>query len=149
MVVPYSGEIFVSINFRDSPSIMPGKKIHDIKFHDKVMTHDHTSYNFARVHTNSEMATTRELSMQFSVDEMVRRYHAHESVWEAVFGEELGCQRERTNSEDPFAVAVMKGETIVGHVPRKISAVCTIFIQRGGSILSRVTGSRCYSEDLL
>ena len=69
-------------------------------------------------------------------------------MWEAVVGEELACQRERENSEDPFAVAVMKGETIVGHVPRRISAVCAMFIRRGGSILCRVTGSRCYSEDL-
>ena len=63
--------------------------------------------------------------MQFSVDVMVRSYHAYQSVWEAVVGEELACQRERANSEDPFAVAVMKGETIVGHVT---SAVCAIFI---------------------
>ena len=57
------------------------------------------------------------------------------SAWEAVVGEELACQRERANSEDPFAVVVMKGEMIIGHVPRRISAVCAMFIRRGGSIL--------------
>ena len=36
----------------------------------------------------------------------------------------------------------------VGHVPRKISAVCYMFIQRGGSISCQVTGSRRYSYDL-
>ena len=56
--------------------------------------------------------------------------------------------KEASNSEDPFAVAVIKGETIVGHVSRMISAVCAMFIRRGGLILCPVTGSRCYSEDL-
>ena len=74
------------------------------------------------------MATTRELSMQFSIDVMVRGYHSYQSVWEAVVGEELACDRERANSEDPFVVAVMKDETIIGHVPRRISAVCVMFI---------------------
>ena len=36
----------------------------------------------------------------------------------------------------------------VGHVPRKISAICSIFIRRGGSILCIVKGSRRYSSDL-
>ena len=69
-------------------------------------------------------------------------------MWEAVVGEELACQRERANSEDPFAVAVTKGERIVDHVPRRISAACAMFLRRGGSILCRVTGPRRYSEDL-
>ena len=53
---------------------------------------------------------------------MVRGYHACQSVWEAVVRKELACQRERANSEDHFAVAVMKRETIIGHVPRRIFA---------------------------
>ena len=43
---------------------------------------------------NSEMATTRELNVQFSVEAMVRGYHAYENVWVAVIGEELACKRE-------------------------------------------------------
>ena len=74
--------------------------------------------------------------------------YALESMWVAVVGEELACKRERGNSEDPFAVAVTKGKRIVGHVPRKISAVCAMFLRRGGSIICRVIGSRHYSEDL-
>ena len=39
-------------------------------------------------------------------------------MWAAFVGEELPCQGVHTNSEDPFVVAVEKGETklIVGHV---------------------------------
>ena len=45
-------------------------------------------------------------------------------------------------------MAVTKGERIVGHVPRRISAVCAMFLRRGGTILCRVTGPGRYSEDL-
>ena len=39
--------------------------------------------------SDSEMATTRELSVQFSIEAMVRGYHAYQSVWEVVVREEL------------------------------------------------------------
>ncbi len=50
---------------------------------------------------------------------MVRGYHTDQSVWTAVVGEELPCQRETVNLRDPFVVAVLKDEAIVGHVSRK------------------------------
>ena len=38
--------------------------------------------------------------------------------------------------------------TVVGYVPFEISSICSIFIRRGGSIVSNITGSRCYPLDL-
>ena len=52
------------------------------------------------------------------------------------------------NYRDPFAVAVVRSGVILGHVPRKISSVCSMFLRRGGTISCRVTGGRRYSEDL-
>ena len=43
----------------------------------------------------------------------------------------------------------MKDGTVVGHIPKKISSVCSLYLRRGGSIICRVTGSRRYSEDLI
>ena len=47
---------------------------------------------------------------------------------------------------------VMNEQTIIGHLPRKISKVCSVFLQKGGSIrwmeyaqYSTMTGSRRYS----
>lgn len=40
---------------------------------------------------------------------------------------------------DPFAVAVLKDNTIVGHVPCKFSAICSVFIKRGGQVTCKVT----------
>ena len=60
----------------------------------------------------------------------------------------LSCKKE-VNIHDPYAVCMVNETGItVGHVPKKISAVCYMFIQHGGSISCQVTGSRRYSYDL-
>ena len=64
-------------------------------------------------------------------------------------GEELSCKRELGNDKDRYAVAVvLRDSTTVGHVPRKISAACALFLERDGSIDCVVTGEHCYSRDL-
>ena len=45
-------------------------------------------------------------------------------------------------------MAVKKGSLVVGHIPRKISAVCSLFL-RTGTITATVRDSRQYSSDLL
>ena len=83
----------------------------------------------------------------YTIEAMVRGYHVYKEVWCAAVGEELSCVRE-VNYRDPFAVAVMRSGVVVGHVPRKISSVCSMFLRRGGTISCSVTGGRRYSEDL-
>ena len=56
-------------------------------------------------------------------------------------GHRLGCAGERSNREDTFAVAMKRGTETVGHVPRTISCVCTLFLQQRGFISCDVTGS--------
>lgn len=58
------------------------------------------------------------------------------------------CARESSNSKDPYAVAVLQGHTIVGHVPRRIAAACSIFLRKGGTIQCIITAARRYSADL-
>ena len=89
----------------------------------------------------------------FRVVSKVRGYHVYQSLWPNPFiGEEVSCERETGNGHDPQAVAMMKmiddNEHVVGHVPRTISSVCSIFIRRGGNIVCRITGNREYSADL-
>ena len=64
-------------------------------------------------------------------------------------GEILNCYREVGNTHNPSAVAVRKDAVMVGHIPRAISSVCSIFIRRGGIISCMVNGSRRYSADFL
>ena len=81
----------------------------------------------------------------FTCDSMVRGYHVYQDTWQAVLGEILQCRRETNNRRDPFA---MKNGNVVGHLPRKISALCSLFLSRRWVITCTVTGSRRYSADL-
>ena len=76
----------------------------------------------------------------------VKGYHIYQELWEAVIGEELQCQRERDNPADIYAVAVRKGRTIVGHLPRRLARHCALSIRRGGSIHCSPTEKRSYSN---
>ena len=98
--------------------------------------------------------------VSFSVEAVVRGYHAYKDILAAVYGEELPCEREASNWVDAFAVAVMKDGMVVGHISKIFfrmwpstgeifSTVCSLYLRRGGSIICRVTGSRRYSEDLI
>ena len=89
---------------------------------------------------------TRTLS--FILDSLVRGYHVYQDVWNATPGKTLGCSRERDNEHDIFSVAVWKGTNIVGHVPRKVSCSCTLFIHSSGVINCFTTGPRQYCRDL-
>ena len=84
----------------------------------------------------------------FSITFVVRGYHIYKDIWRAEIGSELPCCPEPDNREDRYAVAIMNGTNIVGHVPRKISYICYIFLLHSGSIICRVTGPRQYSQDL-
>ena len=78
----------------------------------------------------------------------VRGYHVYWRIWSSAVGEVFHCEREPTNSQDRYAVAVKKDETVIGHLPQKVSRVCSLFLRRGGTVYCRVSGSRRYSSDL-
>ena len=78
----------------------------------------------------------------------VRGYHVYRTIWDAAIGEDLVCEREPSNEQDKYAVAIKKDGVIIGHLPRKISHSCSLFLRRGSSISCRVAGPRRYSADL-
>jgi len=78
----------------------------------------------------------------FSVEAMVRGHHEYKNTWDAPIGEVLRCEREVGNFHDTFVVAIKKDSEVVGHCPRKISALCLIFIRHGGNNTCKVTGRR-------
>lgn len=88
------------------------------------------------------------MAASFGFASCVRGYHVYQEIWAATEGETLLCSRETRSREDPFAVAVMKSGEIVGHVPRSLSCVCSLFLRRGGSMACRITGGRQHSKDL-
>ena len=67
-------------------------------------------------------------------------------AWSSPVGEVLLRKHEQINPHDPFAVAVCKEDSIVGH---PISSVCYMFLGKPGSSIScKVTKPRRYSHDL-
>ena len=87
------------------------------------------------------------VSHRFEFQSCIRGYHVYQSIWSSSSnGEVLACHREPRKRENLFAV---EDATLVGRVPRKFSCVFLLFLRRGGTIMSQVTGSRLYSSDLL
>ena len=54
------------------------------------------------------------------ISSYVRGIHAYKDIWESREGEVLLLKREPDNIEDKFAVAVIRGNKIVGHVPKAL-----------------------------
>ncbi len=71
----------------------------------------------------------------------------YKDVWNPFVGETLLCRPEFGNLTDPYAVTCNRPDT-VGHLPRKISAMCHLFLRQNGNILCQITGNRRYSVDL-
>ena len=86
--------------------------------------------------------------VQARKDCCIRGYHVYREFWEATIGEQLQCVREGSNLKDRYAVAVIKDDRVVGHLPKLLSVGCSVFIRRGGTIKCEVTGPKRYSADL-
>ena len=84
----------------------------------------------------------------FSVTTAARGFHVYKDVWKPTIGEVLSCERDTGNSHDTYAVATKNSSKVVGHFPRFLSSISSIFIRRGGKIVCRITGTRCYFADL-
>ena len=88
--------------------------------------------------------------MEFHIQLCVCGFYVYEEHWTAFVGEELTCQQKRGNVVDRYAVVVEKATSeTVGHVPKKISRICSSFLQHGGTITAIVTGRQRHSSDLV
>ena len=92
------------------------------------------------------------MNCSFIAESVIRGHHIYKAIWNPAIGEELNTEREIGNPHNPRAVAVTKllhgeGRT-VGHLQRRLSPLCSVFLRRGGSIKCIVNGNRKYSEDL-
>ena len=45
------------------------------------------------------------------------------------------CQLENDTYHEPFSVAVVTDDHIVGNIPKRISTVCSLFLCRGGGVI--------------
>lgn len=66
----------------------------------------------------------------------------YKSIWTPFIGEVLRVEVEVSNREDQYAVAILKDNNTVGHVPHELSRTLYFFLRRGGSIECSITGHR-------
>ena len=79
----------------------------------------------------------------FEFNSYVRGYHAYQDLWSPQLGDVLPIEREPTNHEDKFAVAVKLEGHVVGHLPFNIAPTISRFLNRSinkGTV--EVTGKR-------
>ena len=87
--------------------------------------------------------------MHYIRESVICGHHVSKAHFTPVIGRVLPCANERGNIHDIYAVAIKDDDTIVGHVPRAISSVCHMFLNKSGtSIHSEIVGNRIYSQDL-
>ena len=79
--------------------------------------------------------------------ERIRGCHVYKAIWIAAIGEHLTRERQPANPLDRYAVAVIRNGLVIGHLPKKISKVCSLFLRRGGTLQCIVSGNRSYSTD--
>ena len=82
----------------------------------------------------------------FGCESAFQGYQIYQEIWDASCGQTFPCLREEGNPFDPFAMSVVRAGNIIGHVPRKISAACSLFLRNHRCT---VTGSQRYSRDLI
>ena len=84
----------------------------------------------------------------------IRGYHVYGSSGKPKIGDLLLTDREVSNEDDKFAVAVyeelafdeLDGKKIVGHLPVEFSRIAAYFIENDGEISCKVTGKRKHSK---
>lgn len=72
----------------------------------------------------------------------VRGFHHYIRVWKPEQDEKLSTKREITNPYDRYAIAVMRGKRVVGHMPAEIARISWYFIRNGRRITCVITSTR-------
>ena len=80
------------------------------------------------------------MATEYLANSCVRVYHYYQNIWDPFIEEVSPCLPEDENLHDRYAFAVSKSSRIVGHVPRRISTLCYVFLRRGGAILCILQG---------
>ena len=74
--------------------------------------------------------------------------HVYGDIWTSSEGEILIYAKESGNPSNSYAVALKNGGEVVGHVPRKTLATCSLFLQFGGALHCEINDKHQYSADL-
>ena len=85
--------------------------------------------------------------VEFVVESVVRGHHVYKDIWTPVVGKELVVLPEAGTSTIN-AVAVIRGDEIVRHVPRELSGILYYFLKHSGEISCVISGRRKHGVGL-
>ena len=68
------------------------------------------------------------------MESCVHGFHVYQDISMPTTGERISCQMEDSNAFGPYNVAIRKSANVIGHIPGKISAACSLFVQKGGTL---------------
>ena len=86
----------------------------------------------------SNSQTTAAPLVEHCLGSVIRGHHIYKTIWMPYTGERLGVEREGGNTNDSYAVSIIKDDLIVGHVPREMSRICWHFLGHEGTMASIV-----------
>ena len=61
-------------------------------------------------------------------------YHVYKDGWSPVPDQVFSSQYKIGNAHDPLSVKAMKSRSIIGHSPKKIISMCSMFLRPGAVI---------------
>ena len=76
-------------------------------------------------------------------DSVIHGHHVYKDIWTPFIGEVLRVEQETHNVQDRFAVAVVKDNITVGHVPREVSRLVWHFIEHDGTVNCEIWYKLC------
>ena len=65
---------------------------------------------------------------EYEIEACIGGYQVYQAIWLAAIREQLTCTLETGNPTDRYAVAVLKDSAIIGHLPKNISRICSLFL---------------------
>ena len=90
----------------------------------------------ATCHVIYMAGVSQEISTRFLCG--LRGYHEYCHEWTPVQNEVLCVQQERRNPHDYYAIAAIKQQQVVGHLPKEISRFTWFIINRGAAVSVKV-----------
>ena len=85
----------------------------------------------------------------FEFTAAIRGYHHYKRVWKPKENENLQCKYKMDNPFDVFSIKTVNlDDVIVGHLPRKISRITKLLLQRGAVVNAQLTSTH-YRRSLI
>ena len=103
------------------------------------------TYTFC-IHTKKRLADVSVKSFEFVA--AVRGFHVYRDIWLPYINETVKCLHEFGNTYYVFAIKCIKGNMIVGHLPREMSRPIKYLLDRGAIVTATIT-SEHYRKSLL